>query len=201
MPSSVEQLRQERRRKLQVRESFIRGLQYFRSHPSDPLSFYLAGATYLATGQRRLIDQDRRLVEILAPRVPGAERDDHQAIEALRSRLDLANRSLGEFEKALEDFRRAGRPGRAGFEAAADRFLDVLVNVLGARSHSLRHLTTTLLKEEDWARIAGITPQSLAAEEERFAAVARAAPKGLDPAGMSAEPPVKPAETLRSRPT
>ena len=200
MPSPVEQLRQERRRKLQVRESFIKGLEHFRGQASDPLGFYLACGTYLAIGQRRLIDQDQRLVDVLAPREPDAQREDHQAIEALRSRLDLADRSLGEFERAVEELRRAGTPGRARFEAAAARFLDVLVNVLGSRSHSLRHLTTTLLNDDDWTRIAGITPESLAAEKEQFAAVARTAPAGLDPDRMSTEPPAKPSEQVRSHP-
>lgn len=194
MTSSVEQLRQERRRKLQVRESFIRGLAHFGSHSSDPLSFYLACGTYLVTGQRRLIDQDRLLTDILAPRVPGTQREDHQGIAALRDRLDLANRTLAEFQKAVEALKRSGTPGRAAFEAAANRFLDVLINVLGARSHSLRHLTTKLLSDDDWTRIAGITPGSLAVEQEQFAAVKRTVPAGLDPDSMSTDPPPKPPE-------
>jgi NAD(P)-dependent dehydrogenase (short-subunit alcohol dehydrogenase family) len=191
VPTAVESLRAERRRKLQVRESFSRGLAHFRANAGDPLAFYLACAGYLAQGQRRLIDQDRRLVEMLAPRVPAEQGADHRAMDALRDRLALADRSLADFEAALADLRNRGVGARARFEAAADRFLDVLVNVLGARSHSLRHLTTTLLTEEDWQRIADVTPAFLEEEAVAFAAVSRAAPAGLAPELMSTESAAK----------
>ncbi len=188
VPTAVENLRAERRRKLQVRESFSRALDYFRANPGDPMDFYLACAGYLAAGQRRLIDQDRRLVEILASRVPVTQEADHQSMEALRGRLALADRSLADFETALSSLRRGGADARAGFEVAADRFLDVLVNVLGARSHSLRHLTSTLLNEEDWRRIVDITPGFLDEEAAAFAAIGRLAPPGLAPELMTMEP-------------
>jgi NAD(P)-dependent dehydrogenase (short-subunit alcohol dehydrogenase family) len=188
MPTSVESLRAERRRKLQVRESFSRGLEYFRSDSADPLPFYLACGDYLAAGQRRLIDQDRRLVRLLAPRVPEGQRADHEAMAALDGRLDLADASLAAFVSALADLRRRGVAARADFEAAAARFLDVLVNVLGARSHSLRHLTTTLLREDDWERIVDLTPEFVAEEAAAFAAVTRAAPAGFAPGLMATEP-------------
>jgi NAD(P)-dependent dehydrogenase (short-subunit alcohol dehydrogenase family) len=178
-------LRWERRRKLQVRETFARGLDHFRAAGDDPISLYLACADYLAAGQRRLIDQDRRLVDTLAPRVPAAQRDDHRSIQALRERLDVAHRSLAEFEAAIAELRQQGSSGRQRFETAAARFLDVLVNVLGARSHSLRHLTTTLLSDEDWRRIAAVTPDFLDDEAKSFALIGEIAPLGLQPEKMS----------------
>jgi hypothetical protein len=188
METAVEKLRWERRRKLQVREAFARGLEHFRSDAGDPLPFYQACAAYLVTGQRRLIEQDRRLADLLGPRVPAAQAADHDAIAALRERLDLAQRSLDEFAEATEILHCRGPEARSLFEAAAVRFLDVLVNVLGARSHSLRHLTTTLFSEDDWAAIVGLTSEVLAAEAAMFAAVQAVAPAGLDPALMSTEP-------------
>ncbi len=176
MPTSVEQLRWERQRKLQVRELFSSGLAYYRDHTGAPLAFYLACADYLVAGQRRLIDQDRRLVEILAPKVPPAQREDHAAMGALRGRLDLADHSLSEFDAALALLRDRGTAGLGDFESASGRFLDVLVNVLGARSHSLRHLTTTLLAEDDWRRIVDITPEFLETEATAFAEISRLAP-------------------------
>lgn len=184
----MEKLRWERRRKLQVREAFARGLEQFRGDAGDPLPFYQACAAYLVTGQQRLIEQDLRLADLLGPRVPAAQTADHDAIAALRERLALAQRSLDEFAEATEALRRRGLGARSPFEAAAARFLDVLVNVLGARSHSLRHLTTTLFSENDWAEIVGLTPEVLTAEAAMFAAVQAAAPAGLDPALMSMEP-------------
>lgn len=186
MPTPLEDLRSERRRKLQVRETFSRGIEHFRATAGDPSRFYLACGDYLAAGQRRLIDQDRRLVDILAPRVPAAQEDDHRAMQALRERLELAHRSLAQFEGAISDFRAAGKGGRAAFEAASARFLDVLVNVLGARSHSLRHLTTTLLTEDDWRRIVDITPAFVAEEARSFAGIGELAPPGMQPENMPA---------------
>lgn len=187
MASSVEQLRWERRRKLQVRESFSGGLQHFKAAAADPFEFYLACGDYLVAGQQRLIDQDRRLVDTLAPRVPAAQAADHEAMLALRGRLDLAERTMKDFSGALAELRRRGSAGRVAFEAASARFLDVVVNVLGARSHSLRHLTGTLLSEDDWKLIADMTPDFIAAEGAAFAAIGRLAPPGLDPENMMAQ--------------
>lgn len=198
--TSIDSLRSERRRKLQVRESFSRGLQYFRDRPEeDPTGFYLACAGYLVTGQRRLIDQDRRLLARLAPLVPSAQQADHEAMHALGERLDLADRSLREFSAATEELRRHGTMARCAFEEAAARFLDFLVNVLGARSHSLRHLTTTMLNEGDWQHILGLTPEVTAEERRAFDEVSRRAPQGMAPEAIAARAAVERAENLRGQ--
>jgi hypothetical protein len=187
MPTAVEQLRWERRRKMQVRETFSGALAHFRGGAGEPGPLYLACGDYLVAGQRRLIDQDRRLVDLLAARVPASQVDDHDAMRALRERLDLADRALADFAAALAAFRARGAAGRSDFEAAAARFLDVLVNVLGARSHSLRHLTTTLLSEEDWRVVTDANAEFLAAEERGFRRIGTLAPAGLAPENMAAE--------------
>jgi hypothetical protein len=135
-----------------------------------------------------LIDQDLRLADMLAPRVPASQAEDHQGIAALRERLALADSSLAAFAGATAVMRDEGAAARGRFESAARQFLDVLVSVLGARSHSLRHLTSTLLSEADWAEIADVSDEVLRREAERFAAVQALAPEGLDPALMSVEP-------------
>lgn len=187
MTTPIEQLRRERRRKLQVRETFSAALKHFRGMPEDPCPLYLACGDYLVEGQRRLIDQDRRLVHLLAPRVPTGQAEDHQAIRALCGRLDLADRTLAEFSSAVDALRERGPAGRRDFEDAASRFLDVLVNVLGARSHSLRHLTTTLLTDDDWRAITDADPRFLAAEERAFRRIGELAPAGLAPENMETE--------------
>jgi hypothetical protein len=186
MTTSVEQLRWERRRKMQVRETFSASLARFRGAGGEPGPLYLACADYLIDGQRRLVDQDRRLVDRLAPRVPASQADDHAAMRALRERLDLADRALAVFVADVSAYRTAGDAGREAFEDAAARFIDVLVNVLGARSHSLRHLTTTLLSEDDWRAITDSTPAFLDAERRAFDAIGRLAPPGLAPELMAA---------------
>ncbi len=188
MDKTLEKLRWERRRKLQVRQSFEPALAHFRSG-GDPVPFYLAWARYMVPAQQRLIDQDMRLAELLASRVPPRQAQDRAAIEALRGRLQDSQRSLERFSAAAERLSREQSAARAGFEAAAAEYLDFLVNVLGARSHSLRHLTTTLLTEADWAAIADIDDAFIASEAELFEAVRAQAPTGADPAQMSVERP------------
>jgi hypothetical protein len=183
----LETLRWERTRKLAVREAFRAGLGWYPAHAGDdPLPFYRACAAYLVPAQQRLIDQDRRLADLLAPRVPADATADHAGIASLRERLAAASTSLEAFAAACDRLGREGAAARPAFEAAAAEWLDFVINVLGARSHSLRHLTTTLFSPADWAVIAGVTPAVLAAEEAAFRDVVATAPPGLAPGAAPA---------------
>lgn len=188
MDKTLEKLRWERRRKLQVRQSFEPAREHFRSG-GNPVPFYLAWARYMVPAQQRLIDQDLRLAELLASRVPPSQVQDRKAIEALMGRLQDSQRGLEQFSAAAERLSQEQSAARDSFEASAGEYLDFLVNVLGARSHSLRHLTTTLLTEADWAAIADIDEAFIATEAELFEAVRAQAPAGADPAQMSVERP------------
>jgi len=188
MDTTLEKLRWERRRKLQVRRSFEPALAHFRV-AGDPVPFYLAWARYMVPAQQRLIDQDLRLAELLASRVPSSQTEDRDAIEALQDRLQQSQLGLDRFAAAAERLSLERAAARGSFEAAAEDYLDFLVNVLGARSHSLRHLTTTMLSEGDWAVIADINPAFLAEEARLFEAVQATAPAGADPGQMPVERP------------
>ena len=189
MESALEKLRWERRRKLQVREAFRAGMRHFRKHGGDPVAFYVASARYMIPAQRRLIDQDLRLADLLEPRVPRESAADLAGIASLRERLHASDRELQLFAAAAERLEREGASALGSFEAATERYMDYIINVLGARSHSLRHLTTTLFTEADWERIAGITPAVVAEEGAQFADVQHHAPAGIDPAKVSTERP------------
>ncbi|MEO7386933.1 MAG: hypothetical protein ABIX37_08370 [Gammaproteobacteria bacterium] len=185
----LETLQWERRRKLQIREAFRAGLAAYANTTEDPVAFYRACAGYLIPAQRRLIDQDLRLAVLIASRVAATQVEDHDKISALKARLRDSDAALGAFESAANDLRERGIPARAAFESAASAYIDFVVNVLGARSHSLRHLTSTLLSEADWTYITGITPALLAEEGEFFERVQTTAPAGIDPAHISTERP------------
>jgi hypothetical protein len=189
MESALEKLRWERRRKLQIREAFRAGMTHFRTHGGDPVAFYRASAAYLVPAQRRLIDQDLRLADLLEPRVPPDATADLEGIRSLRERLHRSDEELQLFAAAAAGLENGGSDTVAAFEQAADRYLDYIINVLGARSHSLRHLTTTLFSEADWDHIAGITPAVIAEEGEQFRNVQRLAPAGIDPEKISTERP------------
>lgn len=189
----LEILQWERRRKLQIREAFRAGMTAYQTLPGDPVAFYQACADYLAPAQRRLIDQDMRLARLLESRVPTAQQEDHEKIRALMGRLDESDVALRAFESATADLRQRGSAARGDFEAASRTYIDFVVNVLGARSHSLRHLTSTLFTEADWAHITGMTPELIAEEGELFERVRATAPAGIDPAAISTERPAKPA--------
>ena len=162
MMKPLEILQWERRRKLQVREAFRAGMTAFSTSAGDPVAFYRACASYLIPAQRRLIDQDLRLANLIESRVPASQAEDHGKIAALKGRLQDSDVALRAFEAA-------------------------------ARSHSLRHLTSTLLSEADWGHITGMTPELVAEEGELFERVRATAPAGIDPATVSTERPAKPA--------
>ncbi len=189
MMKPLETLQWERRRKLQVREAFRAGLD---AAVAAPLEFHLACAAYLVPAQQRLIDQDLRLANLLASRVPPGQAEDHEKINSLKSRLADSSAALRAFEAAADDLAARGAAARGAFESAARTYIDFVVNVLGARSHSLRHLTTVLFSEEDWGYITGITPELLAEEGALYAAVQRTAPAGIDPARVPTERPARP---------
>lgn len=193
MMKPLEILQWERRRKLQVREAFRAGMTAFASSPGDPVAFYRACADYLVPAQRRLIDQDMRLANLIESRVPSSQAEDHEKIAALKGRLEDSDVALRAFEAAARDLREKGGSARGRFESAARTYIDFVVNVLGARSHSLRHLTSTLLSEADWGYITGMTPELIAEEGELFERVRATAPAGIDPATVSTERPAKPA--------
>ena len=193
MMKPLEILQWERRRKLQVREAFRAGMTAFSTSAGDPVAFYRACASYLIPAQRRLIDQDLRLANLIESRVPASQAEDHGKIAALKGRLQDSDVALRAFEAAARDLGEQGGAARGGFEAAARTYIDFVVNVLGARSHSLRHLTSTLLSEADWSHITGMTPELVAEEGELFERVRATAPAGIDPATVSTERPAKPA--------
>lgn len=193
MMKPLEILQWERRRKLQVREAFRAGMTAFSASAGDPVAFYRACASYLIPAQRRLIDQDMRLANLIGSRVPASQEEDHGKIAALKGRLQDSDVALRAFEAAARDLGEQGGAARGSFEAAARTYIDFVVNVLGARSHSLRHLTSTLLNEEDWSHITGMTPELVAEEGELFERVRATAPAGIDPATVSTERPAKPA--------
>ena len=193
MMKPLEVLQWERRRKLQVREAFRAGLDAAMSSEADAVGFYRACAAYLIPAQRRLIDQDMRLARLIESRVPSSQAEDHEKIAALKGRLKDSDAALQAFEAATQDLRQQGAGARAPFEAASRTYIDFVVNVLGARSHSLRHLTSTLLSEADWVHITGMTPELIAEEGQLFDRVRASAPAGVDPAAVSTDRPAKPA--------
>lgn len=193
MMKPLEILQWERRRKLQVREAFRAGLDAAGKSPANPVAFYRACSDYLVPAQRRLIDQDLRLAHLIESRVPSSQAEDHEKIATLKARLRDSDTALCAFEAAARDLGQQGDAARVPFEAAARTYIDFVVNVLGARSHSLRHLTSTLLTEADWGHITGMTPQLVAEEGELFERVRATAPAGIDPAAVSTERPAKPA--------
>ena len=189
----LEVLHWERRRMLQVRDAFRAGMDAAARDPFDPVAFYRACSDYLIPAQRRLIDQDMRLAMLLESRVPASQAEDIEKIGTLKARLRDSDDALRKFEAAAAALRAEGAVARDRFEAASRTYIDFVVNVLGARSHSLRHLTTTLFDESDWNHITGITPALVEEEGQLFAEVRRTAPPGIDPAAISTARPARPA--------
>jgi hypothetical protein len=189
MTNWLEKLRWERERKMQVRDVFSRGLEPLENKQKDLRDFLIACAHYLIKGQERLLSQDERLVNLLEARVPQRQSEDHEIIAALKGRLALGQKALGTFKDALAVYLAPGEQDLSVFVEAAQDYLNVIVNVLGARRHSLQHLTSPLLSDEDWAEIADSTEEFLKQESKLFETVRQLSPEKLDPTKVPSDPP------------
>ncbi len=190
MTSSLERLRHERQRKLQVREAFRSGLAKYRKGEVNLTTFLMACGDYLLVQHERLNAQDQCLVDLLRKRVPAHQRENHQLMDTLIERLQKSGIETAKFKKAVGAFHQSSDAGVDAFAAASDDFLHLLTHVLGARSHSLRDLTSSLLDESDWAVIADLTDEALDLEKELLKKISEVAPDGLDPPAFSTAPPV-----------
>lgn len=182
------EIARERRRQIQVRKAFAAGLDPAAAWAGrEPGAFHLACADYLLLSMDRLHDQDQVIHDLLAERIPAAEAEAHERLAVLNDRQDQSRALLEQFRGAAEALRGAGAAGVRAFEHAAREFTAAFGNLLQARRNPFFRHTDRLFTDADWARIAGVTPESLAEEERLFERVRRTAPAGVDPDQYTAE--------------
>lgn len=190
--NSVETLRKsimtERIRMSQVRKAFGAGLDC----PPDPsvaLSFYPACCEYLQAALKRLHMQDQRIIELLTPLVPEHAVQDRQILDQFQAGLDASRVALDRLMQAVQAYRASNGTEQAVFEDEARAFLEVFINILGARRHTSSHLEEQHFDRDDWASVAHMSEAAQELEQQLFMAVKRVAPEGADPDLFRAGPP------------
>jgi hypothetical protein len=182
------EIARERRRQIQVRKAFTTGLDpqtRWDGHERTP--FYLACADYLVFSMDRLHEQDQLIHDLLRERIPPEEREAHERLAALDERQRRSRELLGSFREAAGALAAARDAGLAAFEEEARAFIAAFGTLLQPRKNPFFRHTDRLFDDADWARIAGVTPESFAEEARLFARVRETAPAGADPDQFTAE--------------
>lgn len=192
---SVENIREsimtERIRMSQVRKAFGAGLDT-PPDPSQAQHFYPACCEYLQAALVRLHDQDQRIIELLTPLVPVTAHADQEILTQFQSSLDASRVALERLMAALASYRTSNSSGQVSFEKEGRAFLEVFINILGARRHASSHLEEQHFSRNDWDYVADTSEASTQLEQQLFAAVKATAPEGADPDLFTAGPPPKP---------
>lgn len=178
----------ERIRMSKVRQAFGAGLDGSLA-PAVAVSFYPPCCEYLQAALGRLHTQDQRIIELLTPVVPADAEQDREILNQFQTGLDTSRAALGRLMQALAAYRASQGAAQAAFENEARAFLEVFINVLGARRHTSSHLEDEHFNDDDWASVADVSEAAKELEQQLFAAVKTAAPEGADPDLFRAGPP------------
>ena len=182
------QTSRERTRLSQVRKSFDAGLKQKDGGADIHENFFSACVAYIKAAMDRLHAQDQRIHDFLKPHM--ADRDDQNAtLENLDMRLAKSRDALAVLVAAAAAFKTAGESGWADFKAAVEAFMEVYFKILLSGQHSTLTLQEEVFDEATWDQVAGVTPESLAKEEELYTTVQGLAPDDADPASFVGGPP------------
>ena len=185
---SRKQTSRERMRLSQVRKSFEAGVKQKAESADVPADFFDACVAYIKASMDRLHAQDQRIHDFLLPHVKDG--DEHgDVLENLNMRLARSRDALENLVKAAAVFKQQGDSGWNEFRSAVADFMDVYFNILLSGQHSTLTLQEEVFDEATWDKVAGVTPESLAAEDDLYSRVQALAPEGADPASCAGGPP------------
>ena len=182
------QTSRERMRLSQVRKSFDAGLKQKDGGADIPEAFFGACVAYIKASMDRLHDQDQRIHDFLKPHVTAGD-DQSATLENLDMRLAKSREALDALVAAAAAYKAAGKDGWADFKAAVEAFMEVYFKILLSGQHSTLTLQEEVFDEAIWDQVAGVTPESLAKEDELYTAVQGLAPGDADPASFVGGPP------------
>ncbi len=185
---SRKQTSQERMRLSQVRKSFDAGVKQ-KSEGADVLAaFFGACVAYIKASMDRLHAQDQRIHDFLLPHVK--EGDEHaEVLENLNMRLARSRDALEDLVKAATTYTERSDTGWDDFKSAVDDFMEVYFKILLSGQHSTLTLQEEVFDEAKWDKVAGVTTESLATEEDLYGKVQSLAPEDGDPASFIGGPP------------
>lgn len=172
---------------MQVRQVFVDGLERGAGGEAGREAFYRACAAYICFSMDRLHGQDQIIHDLLCVRVPETDKRAHERLAELERRQSRSRLMVERLRDGLRALERDWPAGCSKFEATARRFTDTFQSLLEARKNPFAKYTDELFDEADWARIAGVTADSLAVEQRLYSAVQKTAPAGRDPAEVTVE--------------
>ena len=185
---SRKQTSRERMRLSQVRKSFDAGVNQKSGGADVPAVFFDACVAYIKASMDRLHAQDQRIHDFLLPHV--TEGDEHaEVLENLNMRLARSRDALEDLVKAAATYRDHSDTGWDDFKSAVSDFMEVYFKILLSGQHSTLTLQEEVFDEATWDKVAGVTPESLATEEDLYAKVQSLAPNDADPASFVGGPP------------
>lgn len=182
------QTSRERTRLSQVRKSFDAGLKQKDSGADIPQEFFIACVAYIKASMDRLHGQDQRIHDFLKPHVTAGD-DQNATLENLDMRLAKSRDALDALVAAAAAYKAQDESGWNTFKEAVAAFMEVYFKILLSGQHSTLTLQEEVFDEDIWDQVAGVTPESLAREEELYTTVQGLAPDDADPASFVGGPP------------
>ena len=177
----------ERRRQIQVRKAFEKGLALDADPDGNMDRFLMAGATYLVVSLDRLDKQDQMISDFLRERAAQGNAELTGQLDTLDDRQVKCRAMMARFDEAREAFEQNPGEGGALFRDRAADFVAEFNGMMAPRKNPLSPYTDKHFDMDDWTNIADWSDPVERREGELFAAVERTAPEGLDPNGFSAE--------------
>ena len=178
----------ERRRQIQVRKSFVGGLDAAEANGDlDLTDFYALCGEYMVMSLVRLDDQDQKISDLLKERVPGEDAELHERLRVLDERQVKCRAMTNRFAGAVKKLKERGSECKQAFEKAARAFITEFTGLLAPRRNPLEKYTDEYFTEKDWEWIADHSDASVAMEEELYVRIQSTAPEGMDPAGFTAQ--------------
>ncbi len=177
----------ERRRQIQVRKSFVGGLDAAEQDENlDLTEFYSYCGEYMVMSLVRLDEQDQKISDLLKERVPSEDADLHERLRVLDERQVKCRAMTDRLAGAVKQLKAVGSKGKAAFEKTARAFVAEFTGLLAPRKNPLEKYTQKHFTEKDWEWIADHSDASVTREEDLYVRIQNAAPDGADPAGFTA---------------
>jgi len=177
----------ERRRQIQVRKAFEKGLELDADQDGDVDRFLLACAKYLVVSLDRLDKQDQLISDFLRERAATGNAELTQQLDTLDERQVKCRAMMARFDDAQQAFRRDPGAGGQVFRDRAADFVAEFNGMMAPRKNPLSPYTDKHFDMSDWTEIADWSDQAETQEATLFIAVERETPDGLDPNGFTAE--------------
>jgi len=169
----------ERRRLRQVRQALTAATERGAHGNAVWVPFYIAIADYFEAAMHRLHMQDVRMGDLLRAKADMHSAANQQAMSELDERLAGNQAHLAKLLAARSALRKSGAAALGEFEAAGSAYARYIVEHMGHHPGST-NMAQAVFTADDWAHMADVSAADQQREQQLFAAVFAAVPKGLE---------------------